>query len=405
MTYRTPTVVSGTAGTATADISITKPSAVRIGDLLILVVAAESEVDTITVDDDWKPIIDEIEQGEVIFRAWYKFADNTEPTSYSVTFNPSGVVIYNALYNLFIVRGADPFVVVDAYDSANGNGVLPVAEPGITTTVNNCLAVACLAFEGSPRGLVVPSGWTELESRDGAAGTISQAIAYKEIAAAGGSGGANWTATDSSAGDYAAVTFAIRPGPMSLENSVLYEPQQLLAKTLADCTEFRNLVGADSHSEALASIWHESLPRPANGGDKYTLTEMQSYRPFALIFTEDVDGALGSRKASSPGAWSGRGTLRILLEMDTPDSLAASPALLDQMVKQIIGRIDKRPDDEATSFSGLRDLAQRTNEVGGYSYLAIDEVAFRGYSRSHARDQQSQGDYVFAWIEVMWGRA
>jgi hypothetical protein len=350
--------------------------------------------------DDWTPIVGEINQALVNIRAWYKFAANGEPDTYDVDFAAPDDVAYN----LFIIRGADPFTVVDVVDQAAGNAGLPVAEPGVTTTVANCLAVAILAMDGAPRGLVQPSGWTLLESQDGPAGTLSQAIAYKTIGAAGGSGGATWTGSDSSAADYAAITFAIRPGVMSLANSVLYEPQQLLAKTLADCTEFRNLVGATTHVAAQARIWHEALPRPASGRDSYTLAEMQAYRPFALIFTNDLDGAMATRQASSPAAWTDRGTLRILLEINTPSAMADSPVLLDQLVKQIVGRICKRPSDEASTFNGLMNLAHRTNESDGYSYLAIDTVSFRGYHRSNHNDQPGQGDFLFAWLEVMYGQ-
>jgi hypothetical protein len=350
-----------------------------------------------TVGSDWTAIVSEVTQGAIAFRAWCKFATNAEDDSYSVTFQSAGA----SLYNLFIVRGASPFTVIDVYAQASANAGLPVAEPGATTTVANCLVVGCLAFNNAPRVLAAPAGWTSLLSQDEAGGAISQAIAHKTLAVAGSSGGGNWTAADSSAGDYAALTFAIRPGPMSLANSILLEPQDLLAKTLADCDEFRNLVGASSHAAAQARIWHESLPRPENGRDNYTTAEMSAYRPFALIFTNDLDGAMATRQASSPAAWSERGALRILLEIDTPDSIQDSPVLLDQLMKQLAGRISKRPSDEASTFNGLMDLAHRTNESGSYSYLAIDTVSFRGYHRSRPEEE---GDYLFAWIEVMYGQ-
>lgn len=401
MTYRTPTVVAGTSGAATGDMQITKPASIRVGDLVVLVVASEVLASAMSVPDGFTAILGEISQGQLNARAWYKFATHAEPATYGVSFAGDDAV----LYNLFLVRGADPFTVVEVVDSAVGNAGLPIAEPGVTTAVDNCLAVAILAVDGAPRVLVKPTGWTLLESRDGSAGTLSMAIATKGLTSAGGSGGGNWTATDSTAADYVAITFAIRPGVMSLSNSVLYEPQQLLAKTLADCSEFRNLVGASSHSAAQARIWHEKLPLPADGRDRYTLAEWQEYRPFALLFTNDLDGSVGVRQASSPGAWSDRGTLRILFEIDTPASLAESPVLLDQMVKQIIGRIIKRPTDESSStFKGLEDLAGDTNEVDGYSYLSIDQVSFRSWHRSSPSDTPGQGDFIYAWLEVFYGQ-
>lgn len=403
MTYAVPTVVAGTNGKGTtASLSIARPTSLRIGDLLVLVVITEATATGITVPAGFVPIVSELSQGSAInLRAWYKFATHAESATYTVTLGAAD----DSIYNLFLVRGVDPADVINVTDVAQGSAGLPIAEPGVTTTVDNCLAVSVIAYDDSPRVLVHPTGWTSLDSEDGPAGSISSGIAYKTIATAGASGGGNWTATDSTADDYVALTFAITPGVMSRTDAILYAPQMLLAKTLADCTEFRNLVGASDHASAMAHIWHEALPPPADGADNYTLAEMQAYRPFALIFTNDLDGELSSRQASNPGAWADQGSLRILLEIDTPADLDESPVLLDHMLKQIVGRIIRRPSDEtAGQFYGLIDRAHTTNETDGYSYLATDQVSFRGYHRSSYRDQPGQGDFLFAWLEIQYGQ-
>lgn len=403
MSYSVPTVTTGAASEDTAaSVSITKPSATRIGDLLVLVVATEATATGITVPAGFVPIVGELSQGAALnLRAWYKFATHAEPTTYTYTLDAAD----DSIHNLFLVRGVDPTDVINVVDSAQGSAVLPLAEPGVTTTVDNCLAVAVLAYDGSPRVLVQPSGWTLHESEDGPAASICMGIAYKTIATAGASGGDNWTATDSTADDYIALTFAITPGVMSRTDAVLYAPQMLLAKTLADCSEFRNLVGAGTHAAAMAHIWHEALPPPEDNADHYTLAEMQAYRPFALIFTNDLDGELSSRQASNPGAWSDQGSLRILIEVDTPEDLEDSPVLLDHFVKQLVGRIVRRPSDETAGvFYGLVDRAHTTNETDGYSYIASDTIAFRGYHRSSIKDQPGQGDYLYAFVEVQYGQ-
>lgn len=403
MTYKVPTVTAGTAGKSTlASVSITKPSAVLIGDLLVLIVATEATATGILVPEGFLPIVSELSQGAAVnLRAWYKFATHAEPAAYTVTFAAAD----DSIYNLLIVRGVDPTDVINVVDADAGNAGLPVAEPGITTTVDNCLAISVLAYDGSPRVIVQPSGWTLHKSEDGPAGSISAGIAYKSIATAGASGSGTWTATDSTSADYLTLTFAITPGVMGRSHAILCAPQQLLALTLADCSEFRNLVGATTHAEAFAHIWHESLPPPADDADSYTLAEMQAYRPFALIFTNDLDGEMSSRQASTPGAWSDQGSLRILLEIDTPQDLEDSPVLLDHFMKQILGRLIRRPSDEtAGAFYGLLDRAHTTNETDGYSYLAADTVSYRGYHRSSYREHLDQGDYLFAFLEVQYGQ-
>lgn len=402
MSYSVPTVTTGAASEDTAaSVSITKPSATRIGDLLVLVVATEATATGITVPAGFVPIVGELSQGAALnLRAWYKFATHAEPTTYTYTLDAAD----DSIHNLFLVRGVDPTDVINVVDSAQGSAVLPLAEPGVTTTVDNCLAVAVLAYDGSPRVLVQPSGWTLHESEDGPAASICMGIAYKTIATAGASGAGNWTATDSTADDYIALTFAITPGVMSRTDAVLYAPQMLLAKTLADCSEFRNLVGASTHAAAMAHIWHERLPLPADNADHYTLDEISGYRPFAVIFTSDLDGELSNRQAA-PGTWSDQGSLRIELEIDTPEDLKDSPVLIDHFMKQIIGRLIRRPSDETLgSFYGLLDRAHTTNETDGYSYLAADMVAFRGYHRSSLIEQTGLGDFLYAFLEVQYGQ-
>jgi len=401
MTYKTPTITTGTNGTgSTASLSITRPTALRVGDLMVLCVATEAGA--IAAPTGFVPVVSELVQAGIRVRVWYKFAEHNEPATYTVTLATAD----DSIYNLFLVRGVSPFDVINVTDQAQGNAGLPIAEPGVTTTVDNCLAIGLLACDGSPRVIVQPTGWTLIDSEDGPAGSLSWGLASKAIATAGASGGANWTATDSTATDYVAITFAITPGVMSRGDGIIYAPQMLLAKTLADCTEFRNLVGASTHAEAFARIWHESLPNPADATrDVHSKDELIAYRPFAMIYVMDSDGETFARQSMTPGAWSDAGTLRIMIEINTPDELKESPALLDQLMKQLLSRIVRRPSDETSgSFYGLADLSHRTNETDGYSYLAADHITFRGYYRASYEDIPAQGDHMFAWLEVRYGQ-
>lgn len=402
MTYRMPTLVAGTNGKAIDDVvSIARPASLRVGDLLLLVVATETNAENIRILEEFTPIVDEIQQGGVNLRAWYRFATHAEPATYSVLFDAAD----GALYNLLIVRGVHPFSVVCDVDASQGNSTLPLSGPVIDTVdQDNCLAVAVLAMSGSGRAIAEPTDWNLVDADDVAAGSLSWAIAAKELATAGSSGVLTWSAGDMSAGDYAAITLAITPGVMGLADTVVYGPQRLLALTLADCTEFRNLVGASDHASAFARIWHESLPAPAGGAERYSLDELDDYRPYAMVFTADLEGATGMRQATGPGGWADRGVLRVQLEISTPKDLARSPILVDHFIKQTVGRIIKRPPDESSAtFVGLEDLAHTTNEVDGYSYLAADQVLFRGYHRSALVDQPKQGDCLYAWLEIRYG--
>lgn len=401
MTYKAPTITAGTNGTGTTSIlSITRPTGLRVGDLMVLCVATEAS--GIEAPTGFVPVTSELLQGAIRLRAWYKFASHNEPATYTVTLGSAD----DSIHNLFLVRGVDPYSVVNVVDQASGTSGLPIAEPGVTTTVNNCLAIGILACDGSPRVIVQPTGWTLIDSEDAAAGSLSWCLSSKTIATAGASGGANWTATDSTSGSYIAITFAITPGVMSRGDGIIYAPQVLLAKTLADCTEFRNLVGATTHAEAFARIYHEALPAPEDPSrDTHTKEELQAYRPFAMLYVMDADGATLNRQAMTPGGWSDSGVLRIMLEINTPVELEDSPALLDQLMKQLLSRIIRRPSDETSGqFFGLSNLSHSTNETDGYSYLAADQITFRGYYRAAYEDIPSQGDHLYGWIEVRYGQ-
>lgn len=397
MSYAAPTVVAGGSGTGSGGaLTITRPTALRIGDLILLIVATSGSATPYT-PSGFSEIGGEVTRGTHTLRAWCKFAGHQEPTSYRVALSASAESVYHVL----LVRGVTPMDVVNGRQAGAGEQILPIATPSVVTDVAQCLAITAIAMEGSGRVLEEPTGWTAVDDQDSAT-ALSTAVASKAVATAGATGTNTWSATDESSGEYVALTIALAPGVMGRDPSVLYSPQILLAYTLADCDEFRNLVGAANHGQAMARIWHEALPEPEGGSDHYSQDELEEYRPFALIFTNDIDGHLSDRVATF--TFSDSGTLRVLLELQTPDRLADSPVLLDHWMKQTIGRIIQRGPEEASTFNGLRNLAHLTNETGGYSYLAIDGVSFRGWHRADQRDQHTQGDYCFAWLEVRYGQ-
>jgi hypothetical protein len=61
--------------------------------------------------------------------------------------------------------------------------------------------------------------------------------------------------------------------------------QENVRTTLAACATFQTLVGAAGPAEALESIYHEGLPRPADGR-RHTREELEAYRPYAYVWTE-----------------------------------------------------------------------------------------------------------------------
>lgn len=176
-------------------------------------------------------------------------------------------------------------------------------------------------------------------------------------------------------------------------DSILNTPQQLLEDSLVACDEFLTWTGEASATAARTHVYHEALPRPANGVD-YTLAELQGYRPFVLLTTAELGGWQARRTATESFGLTGR--LLAYFEQTTPTGLATDLEGLDEAFKESLGHILSRSDAKP-AISGLLDLAH----VPGY--LAIDQVLLTGPGRSHPDEHPAIGDFVFAQLEITYG--
>lgn len=73
-------------------------------------------------------------------------------------------------------------------------------------------------------------------------------------------------------------------------SGILSNTRAAVATALSQCAEFQSLVGAADAAEALLSIYHHGLPDPANGASEYTDAELTSYRPNAILYTDEDQG-------------------------------------------------------------------------------------------------------------------
>jgi len=177
----------------------------------------------------------------------------------------------------------------------------------------------------------------------------------------------------------------------------LIRAEYALAVTLANCTEFQEITGAADADEALESIYFEKLPPPADLSE-YTLSELQGYRPFALITPIEHE----TRRVGSPGSWDDSGALMVQIERDVPELLSDDDAAAMMEFKGILGRILRyRYHDDAKR--GFIDLCE-VEEGDSPGYILANSVNIPAMpERSDYKHRTKMGDYIVGGFIVEWG--
>lgn len=159
--------------------------------------------------------------------------------------------------------------------------------------------------------------------------------------------------------------------------------------TLADVPAFQTWAGAADQAEALARIYHDGLPPPADR-ESYTKAELELYRPCALIWT-DQDGGFSTEAVSTSGNVfdaTAFGKIMISIEENVPADIAHDLAEIDIRFKNSVGLI----------MDGLWDL------FGGAGYLACLKMDMDGPQRVQPDNEHDQGDWMIAILTLTWGR-
>lgn len=117
--------------------------------------------------------------------------------------------------------------------------------------------------------------------------------------------------------------------------------QSYLRAMLSECAAFQTWVSAANATEALASIYYEGLPDPADKNVGYTRDELESVRPYAVIFLDEEEGFLKSHIATgSSYDFEDHGRLKLRLEQDAPDDVGDEPnSDANLRWKNVIGQI------------------------------------------------------------------
>lgn len=142
-------------------------------------------------------------------------------------------------------------------------------------------------------------------------------------------------------------------------------------------------------------IYLDALP-PRTGGGEYSRNELESLRPFAIVWPDDVDGLRLRRRTAGIGCPSTAGRIIAQIEIPTPSNLAADPTALGRHVQRLMGRVAHTG---SLAAPGLWDLSHASGS------LPIDEIDVTGYHRTDPRQMNDVGDCLVFELAVRWGVA
>ena len=156
--------------------------------------------------------------------------------------------------------------------------------------------------------------------------------------------------------------------------------QEYLRLTVAACPTFQSWTGAPDAASAANRLYHEALPPPRDTeAAEHTRSELETYRPFGLIWTAEQKGLVLAADAFGPAEYNfqASGELRMLLEQDVPEEIASDPAEIDLRFKNVVGKI----------------MAEMCALAGRPGYLALRRLEIEtGPYRFHPDLVEAQGD-------------
>jgi hypothetical protein len=121
----------------------------------------------------------------------------------------------------------------------------------------------------------------------------------------------------------------------------LLKPMEWLRISLAQSATFRTWTSTSSQQAALAKVYLEGLPHPADGLE-YTVAEIQGYRPYALIYMAESLGLIKQRDSYGAGFEFGKesGQLKLLLTENVSDAVGHEPSSKANLTfKRTVGKI------------------------------------------------------------------
>ncbi len=256
-------------GTGVTELTLTQPSGVSTGDLLVLICAndASNTADWNTLTGWTRFINANTVVADAAIGCYWRVADGTEGTSVT----PTSISSSEAVGWYLRVTGADTSTPINVVGSLRAMRSTTHTGDPITTTVDDCLAFYVIAFDGGDGApFSVASPWSE--SDEGASGRLAgvgAAWGTLVVATAGSSGSPEIT---SSTSDGASVmTFAIAPAGTE---------DNLTADDVESASEVSTPAIGQKHSLTAASVESDAeLSSPA----------LSEVTPAVDLFAEDAE--------------------------------------------------------------------------------------------------------------------
>lgn len=159
---------------------------------------------------------------------------------------------------------------------------------------------------------------------------------------------------------------------------------------LSTVTAFWTFAGVADAAAALLKIHPDDLPDPADLA-QYTLKELQDYRPYAIVYTSEMDG-YRSRLIGEPFSFDSAGRVMVHLEQDASGSVGNRPT--------------RDADQEFLNSLGL--IVDGLREIRGVAAAHLQFRAIRlalGPVAAHPDEIPAVGLYQRAVLQLDWGTA
>lgn len=170
--------------------------------------------------------------------------------------------------------------------------------------------------------------------------------------------------------------------------------EEKLGECIANATRFQTITSSANATEAKNHIYYGSLPDPANGS-AYTREELEGYRPFAMIWTDENTGLTMAKRADRI-TWANSGSIFAWFEMDADSNDETQES--DRKWKNTIGELLFRT-TQPDPFVGILENA------GNANFLDIQRVVIREIQRADIKHLDEQGDWMMSIVEFDWGVA
>jgi hypothetical protein len=189
-------------GTATSE-TVTKPSGVEVGDLLMMIGLCDAnntaDWNDLTSPDVWTTAFNDNSTGaDANLCVWWRIADGGEAASETVTGSAS---LERSVWYL-VIKNVDSTPINVTGAGAGGGNSFTHAFTALTTSVANCLCMFFICGDGgdmNPYSITTGTDWFIIDDRNsGAGGTdVGGCWGIKVLASAGGSGALTLTSSAS----------------------------------------------------------------------------------------------------------------------------------------------------------------------------------------------------------------